>query len=96
MNPKEAQDIFKGCVVSGTINAPDNYEEWHPGWKFHRQELLEYWEIAKTGIKQDLDALNFIENTLEQAIESFDNGQKEPGQSLMVKIYNALNMGPLR
>jgi hypothetical protein len=96
MSPKEAQELFKGYVVSGTINAPDYYPDWHPGWQDHRAQLLEHWQLTKTGIKRDLDAVAFIDETLAQAIEGFDRGEKEPGQSLMVKIYNALNMGPLR
>lgn len=96
MNAKEAQSIFKDSVASGTLSPPNNYPEWHPGWQYHKDDLLKHWQIAKTGIKNDLDAVNFIDKTLAQAIESFDRGEKEPGQSLMVKIYNALNMGVLR
>ncbi len=96
MRPTEAQSIFKDYVVGGTIDAPNNYPDWHPGWQDHRTQLLEFWQRAKTGIKHDLDAVRFIDKTLAQAIECFDQGDKEPGQSLMVKIYNALNMGPLR
>jgi hypothetical protein len=96
MSPKEAKSLFKDYVVGGTVRAPNNYPDWHPGWQDHRAQLLEHWQLAKTGIKHDLDAVSFIDQTLAQAIESFDKGEKEPGQSLMVKIYNALNMGPLR
>jgi hypothetical protein len=96
MSPKEAIGQFKDSVVGATIDAPNNYPDWHPGWQDHRTRLLELWQLAKTGIKRDLDAVSFIDQTLAQAIEGFDKGEKEPGQSLMVKIYNALNMGPLR
>ncbi len=96
MSPKEAQKLFREDVVGGTIEAPNSYPDWHPGWKHHRAELLEHWQLAKTGIKYDLDAVNFIDKTLAQAIEGFDRGEEQPGKSLMFKIYNALNMGPLR
>jgi hypothetical protein len=96
MNHKEALDQFTGSVASATGRAPNDYPDWHPGWQEHRADLLETWQRAKTGIKHDLDAVAFIDKTLAEAIEGFDRGEKEPGRSLMVKIYNALNLGPLR
>jgi hypothetical protein len=47
-------------------------------------------------LTHDLDEVAFIDAKLEQARASFDQGQREPGQSLMVEIYNVLNLNTLR
>jgi hypothetical protein len=94
MSLRESLQLFKEYVVGGTIDAPDKYPDRHPGWTYHRGELLRYWSEAKPLIKHDLDKVAFTK--LEQALASFDQGQREPGQSLMVEIYNVLNLNTLR
>jgi hypothetical protein len=89
--------LFKDNVVGGTIRAPDNYPEWDtPGWASHREDLLSLWADIKPRLKRDLDKVAYIDEHLALAIESFDRGEREPGQSLMVKIYNVLNLNQLR
>jgi hypothetical protein len=96
MSLRESLQTFRGYVVSGTINAPDYYPDWHPGWQDHRSQLLKYWSDVKPRIKQDLDKVAFIDTKLEQALASFDRGEREPGQSLMCEIYNVLNLNTLK
>jgi hypothetical protein len=86
----------QGNVVGGTIDAPDRYPDWHPDWEHHRSELLKYWSAAKPLIRVDIDKAELIDLKLDEALASFDRGEREPGQSLMVKIYNVLNLNPLR
>jgi hypothetical protein len=89
--------IFKDYVVGGTISAPDNYPEWNTRrWAGHREELLSLWADIKPRLKRDLDKVAYINEHLALAIESFDRGEREPGQSLMLKIYNVLNLNRLR
>jgi hypothetical protein len=97
MSLRESIQLFKENVAGATGRAPDNYPEWDPGgWPAHRAELLKYWSGAKSLIKRDLDKVAFIDAKLEQALASFDQGQREPGQSLMFEIYNVLNLNTLR
>lgn len=92
----ETLERFTENVVSGTMRAPDNYPDWDtPGYASHRAELLGLWAEIKPRIKHDLDEVAYIDEHLELAIESFDRGEREPGQSLMVKIYNVLNLKKL-
>jgi hypothetical protein len=96
-SPSEALELFTGYVVSGTINAPDNYPDWNKrGWGGHREELLGLWAEVKPRIKHALDKVAYIDEHLALAIESFDRGEREPGQSLMFEIYNVLNLEKLR
>ena len=89
--------LFRENVVSGTIDAPDNYPEWDKlGYARHRSEMLGLWAEIKPRIKRDLDKVAYIDEHLTLAIECFDRGEREPGQSLMVKIYNVLNLTPPR
>lgn len=93
----ETLELFTENVVSGTLRAPDNYPEWNTlGYARHRSELLRLWAEIKPRIKRDLDNVAYIDEHLTLAIASFDRGEREPGQSLMVKIYNVLNLTPLR
>jgi hypothetical protein len=97
MKLREALQLFKENVVGGTINAPDNYREWDTGgYRVHRENLLHYWNEAKPMIKHDIDKVAIIDEKLRQALESFDRGDREPGQSLMVEIYNVLNLNTLK
>ena len=97
MSLGETLERFAENVVGGTINAPDNYPEWNTlGYARHRSELLRLWGEAKPRIKRDLDKVAYIDEHLTLAIECFDRGDREPGQSLMVKIYNVLNLTPPR
>jgi hypothetical protein len=43
-----------------------------------------------------LDKVIVIDQQLNDALTSFSRGEREPGQSLMVQIYNRLNEGRLR
>jgi hypothetical protein len=93
----KALQLFKENVVGGTIRAPDNYPEWDTlGYTSHRADLLSLWSEIKPRLKRDLDKAAFIDEHLAQALESFDRGEREPGQSLMFKIYNVLNLNQLR
>jgi hypothetical protein len=93
----EALSLFKDNVVGGTIRAPDNYPDWNTrGYAGHRAELLELWAEIKPRLKRDLDKAAYIDEHLTQALESLDSGEREPGQSLMFKIYNVLNLNQLR
>jgi hypothetical protein len=79
------------------MRAPDNYPEWDKyGFRRHREDLLSLWSEIKPRLKRDLDKAAFIEEHLMLAIASFDRGEREPGQSLMVEIYNVLNLHKLR
>jgi hypothetical protein len=93
---REELQLFRDSVATATGYPPDGYPERHPGWVFHRQELLTDWAAAKLLIKQDLHHVATINDKLNQAIASFDRGDREPGQSLMVEIYNVLNLNDLR
>ena len=81
-----------GCSPSSnSISGPSN-------WVItlsHRAELLRLWSEVKPRIKHDLDKVAYIDEHLTLAIASFDRGEREPGQSLMVKIYNVLNLNKL-
>jgi hypothetical protein len=97
MSLAQTLTLFTENVVGGTISAPDNYQEWDTlGWAGHREELLSLWADIKPRLKRDLDKVAYIDEHLALAIESFDRGEREPGQSLMVKIYNLLNLNQLR
>ena len=92
----ETLSLFKDNVVGGTIRAPDNYPDWNTlGYTRHRAELLRLWGEVKPRIKHDIDKVAYIDEHLALAIASFDRGEREPGQSLMVKIYNVLNLNKL-
>jgi hypothetical protein len=93
----KALQLFKENVVGGTMQPPDNYPEWNrDGYSGHRKELLDLWAEIKPRLKRDLDKAEYIDEHLALAIASFDKGEREPGQSLMVKIYNVLNLNQLR
>jgi hypothetical protein len=93
----QALQLFKENVVLGTISAPNGYPEWDtPGYASHRADLVGLWSEIKPRLKRDLDKAAYIDEHLTLAIASFDRGEREPGQSLMVKIYNVLNLNPLR
>jgi hypothetical protein len=89
--------LFKENVVGGTIRAPDNYPDWDKlGYPDHRNELVSLWAEIRPRLKRDLDEATFIDEHLKLALESFDRGDREPGQSIMFKIYNVLNQKKLR
>jgi hypothetical protein len=97
MSLPQTLTLFTENVVGGTIRAPDNYPEWNTRrWAGHREDLLSLWADIKPRLKRDLDKVAYIDEHLALAIESFDRGEREPGQSLMVKIYNVLNLNQLR
>lgn len=97
MRLAEALQLFQDNVVGGTINAPDNYPDWDAaGYTSHRADLLRTWAEAKSKIKHDLDKVALIDEKLAEALASFDRGEREPGQGLMVQIYNILNLNKLR
>jgi hypothetical protein len=96
MSERESLVLFKGYVATATSEAPDQYPDWHSGWAYHRNELLTHWSAARRLLKRDLDHVATIDAKLAQAIESFDRGKREPGQSLMWEIYNVLNLNTLR
>ncbi len=96
MKQGEALSRFTEDVVRATIRAPDNYPDWSLGYPHHRSELLRYWSEAKPRIVRDLDKVAIIDDKLAEALASFDRGEREPGQSLMVQIYNILNLETLR
>ena len=43
-----------------------------------------------------MDKVAIIDTKLAEALASFDRGDREPGQSLMVQIYSILNLNTLR
>lgn len=89
--------LFKDSVVMGTIDAPDKYPDWDTGgYRTHRANLVTLWSEIKPRIKRDLDKVAFIDAKLAEALASFDKGEREPGQSLMVEIYNVLNLNTLK
>jgi hypothetical protein len=88
----EALTLFRENVVRATIDAPDKYQDWDTGgYQAHRTLLMNFWSEIRPRIKHDLDKVAYIDDHLAKAIESFDRGEREPGQSLMFKIYNVLN-----
>jgi hypothetical protein len=93
----ENLQLFTDAVVSGTLRPPDNYPDWNTrAYAGHREDLLSLWSEIKPRLKRDLDKAAFVEEHLMLAIASFDRGEREPGQSLMVEIYNVLNLHKLR
>jgi hypothetical protein len=89
--------LFREDVVGATLRAPDNYPDWDTGgYPTHRADLLSLWYEIKPRIKHDLDKVIVIDQQLNDALASFDRGEREPGQSLMVQIYNRFNEGRLR
>jgi hypothetical protein len=92
----EGLQVFQGSVSSATVYSPDAYPDWHFGWTSHRADLLALWSDVKPRLKRDLDKVELIDQKLAEAFESFDRGQREPGRSLMVEIYNVLNLNTLR
>lgn len=92
----EGLQVFLGSVTSATIWSPDAYPDWHAGWANHRADLLALWTDVKPRLKRDLDKVALIDQKLAEAFNSFDRGQREPGRSLMVEIYNVLNLNTLR
>jgi hypothetical protein len=93
----QALQLFEENVVGGTIRAPDNYPEWDKlGYNSHRADLLGLWSEIKPRLKRDLDKAAHIDEHVTQALGSFDRGEREPGQSLMFKIYNVLNLNQSR
>ena len=93
----ESLMLFKDSVVTGTINAPDNYPEWDTkGYETHRADLLALWSEIKPRIRRDVEKAEVIDAKLAAALASFDKGAREPGQGLMVEIYNLLNLNALK
>ncbi len=93
MNKREALQRFQEDVASGTSQPPDDYPAWYTAaYSGHRADLVEHWRIAREGIKRDLDRVAEIDGLLEQALASFDRGEREPGRGLMFKIYNLLRI----
>jgi hypothetical protein len=93
---RELLDLFMGGVATSTSEAPDQFPDWHPGWSFKRDQILADWTAAKSMLKKDLDKAALIDTKLAEAIACFDQGQREPGRSLMWEIYNVLNLNTLR
>ena len=93
----ESLMLFKDSVVAGTINAPDNYPDWDTsGYKTHRADLIALWSEIKPRIRRDVDKAEVVDAKLAAALASFDKGEREPGQALMVEIYNVLNLNTLK
>jgi hypothetical protein len=93
----ESLMLFKEAVASGTMRAPDNYPEWDKfGFPRHKEDLVTLWAEIRPRLKRDLEEAAFIDEHLKLALESFDRGDREPGQSIMCKIYNVLNQKKLR
>ncbi len=88
MSKQKALRMLVEDVAGGTTQPPDEYQEWNSiGYAGHRSDLLEHWRVARDGIKRDLDKVPQIDELLEQALASFDRGERQPGRGLMVKIY---------
>ena len=97
MKLDEALELFHGNVARATIRAPDNYLDWDQGgYEWHKADLLAMWNKIRGKIKQDTDKVTLIDEKLALALESFDRGERQPGQSLMFEIYNILNAQKLR
>ncbi len=97
MKLRQSLMFFKENVGKAMLCAPDNYPAWDSGaYQYHRTELLRHWQDSKNLLKQDMALAGVVDAKLELALQSFDLGQREPGQSLMVEIYNILNLNTLK
>ena len=97
MRFSELREHFHDNVVRATICAPDNYPDWDTGgYPLHKAELLNKWAEIRCQVKRDTDKVTLIDEKLALALESFDRGERQPGQSLMFEIYNILNAQKLR
>lgn len=89
--------LFKENVGRAPLCAPDMYPDWDTGgYPAHRAELLSLWAQIKPRIKRDTDKAALIDAKLTEAIACFDDGRREPGHSLMVEVYNILNLNALK
>jgi hypothetical protein len=91
----QSLQLFQDSVASAMVHSPDKYQAWHPGWPFHRDDLLQLWADVKPRLKRDLHKVALIDEKLAAACESFDRDQREPDRSLMFEIYNVLNLNTL-
>lgn len=97
MNYTDLLQLFQANVGRSMIRAPDNYPDWDPdGYADYRAELLEHWEQISSKIKRDTDKIPYTDEKLTQAIASFDSGDREPAQGLMLHIYSVLQLKRLR
>jgi hypothetical protein len=88
---------FKENVGKAMLCAPDKYPAWDVGaYPTHRSELLRHWQDAKALLKKDFALATDVDNLLGLALQSLDLGQREPGHSLMVELYNLLNLNALQ
>lgn len=95
---------FREGIATGTCEPPDEYLDMDSPtqrsakhYLLHRQLILEDWAAIKPKLKRDIERAASIEERLVRAIECFDRGERQPGRSLMMEIYNDLNqLGPLR
>ncbi len=91
MNKQDALRMFIEDVAGGMTQPPDGYQDWYtPGYAGHRADLVDHWRIGRDSIKHDLAKVPQIDALLEQALASFDRGDREPGRTLMCDIYNLL------
>lgn len=91
MNKREALQLFVEDVAGGTSQPPDQYQDWYtPGYAGHRADLMAHWRAGRESIKRDLNKVPQIDALLEQALASFDKGEREPGRTLMCDIDNLL------
>lgn len=92
----QAQQLLREAVTSGMGDAPNDFPDWHPGYAFYKEHLLDAWNTFKALVKEDQSQIAYMEAQLMEALACFDRGEREPGQSICCRLYNILGHGPIR
>lgn len=95
MKMSEALSRFHETVTGACTRFPDELPEWGLGYAESRQLLLDDWARVKALVRKDHEQASLIETLIRDALESFDRGEREPGRSTMVRVYNILDQEPL-
>ena len=92
----QAQQQLRGAITSGMSQAPDDFLDWHPGYAFYKEHLLDAWNTFKALVKEDHSQVAYMETQLMEALACFDRGEREPGRGICCRLYNILGHGPIR
>lgn len=95
MTKSEALSSFHETVTGVGTRFPDELPVWGLGYAESRQLLLDDWSKVKALVQKDDEQALLIEKLMLDALESFDRGEREPGRSIMVRVYNILDQSAL-
>jgi hypothetical protein len=80
---------FQSAILAAAIYAPDDYpKSSYSTYESNIADINQLWAEIKPSIKNGLDSVAFIEIKISEAVNSFENGEKEKGQLAFWVLYN--------